>query len=148
MASHSHSHSHSSPTLSSFVLRLSLLTLALPQECLSLYTHRPSFEPAPDLLLVQYNITILGGPSVAQVNVVFSLCANLQNKRKSCVDFPQAQCCGAGTGDLDYVLKLTRVTRPVPNILCEDGAAAQQRCEVRKPKSPIAEGGGITDVWT
>src|SRR6266850_5435163 len=74
----SHCHSPSSPAPPSFVLLLSLLTLALLQGCLSLYTHRPSFEPDPDLLLVQYNITILGGPSVAQVNVVSPLCANLQ----------------------------------------------------------------------
>jgi len=53
-----------------------LLTLALLQG-LSLYTHRPSFEPDPlHLLMVQYNIAILGGPLVAHINlVVFFGCA-------------------------------------------------------------------------
>jgi hypothetical protein len=42
---------------------------------MSVIVHSSSVRLTPDLLLVQYNITILGGPSVAQVNVVSSSCA-------------------------------------------------------------------------
>ena len=55
------------------MLLLSLLTLAVLQEAVVVHS-LSSFDPdIPDLSMVQYNIAILGGPSVTHVNVVFSV---------------------------------------------------------------------------